>query len=107
MKALRWLFLGMLVTGCATVSLLAAAITLQWENPTTEQWDRVRIYRTDGTAYWLVTDVAGTATQCTFEASAGEWTYIARSLVGAQESDNSNTVVVRVKPNSPQNVRRK
>jgi hypothetical protein len=101
MKAIRWLFLGMLVTGCATVTLLAATLTAEFGNPTNEPWEKIRLYRKTGTNYTLLAEVNGTATNWVGTLPAGTYTFVARSVVGTNESVNSNEETRDLKPGAP------
>jgi hypothetical protein len=100
MKALRWLFLGMLVTGCATVTLLAATVKLQWT--CTDEYDTVKIY--DGTN--LVTTVPGPFTSnqvgtVTVSVRPGAKVFTAKGETGGLLSTHSNTVTTNCVPNAP------
>ncbi len=105
MKAIRWLFVGVLITGCATVTVLAATVTLVWGTDPTETWDKVRLYRKAGTTYTLIAEVNGGVTNWTGNVPAGTVTFVARSVVGTLESVDSNEATADLKPNSPNNVR--
>ena len=105
MKAIRWLFVGILITGCATVTLLAAQVTLTWENQQNEAWEKVRLYQKTGTTYTLLAEVNGTVTNWSGNVPAGTVSFIARSVIGTNESVDSNVVTADLKPNAPNNVR--
>lgn len=104
MKAIRWLILGMMVTGCVTVPLLAATVKLVWGRSSTETWDKVRLYRKTGTTYTLVAEVDGATTNWTGAVPAGVVTFIARSVVGTLESEDSNPVTAELRPDPPVNL---
>lgn len=105
MKAIRWLALCMLASGCVTVPLLAATVKLAWGNAANETWDKVRLYRKDGTTYTLVAEVNGTVTNWTGSVPAGTATFVARSVVGTLESVDSNPVTAELRPDPPANLR--
>ena len=104
MKAIRWLFVGILITGCATVTLFAATVNLQWNN--TDDYDSVKVY--EGTT--LVATVAGpmasnTVTTATVVVKPGHKTFTVRGVTGGLESLPSNTVTTNCVPNAPANLR--
>lgn len=105
MKAIRWLLVCMFVTGCATVTLLAATAKLAWGNPKAEEWDKVRLYRRSITGtttnYTLLAEVNGTLTNWSGSVRAGTVTFVARSVVGALESEDSNPVTADLRPDPP------
>jgi hypothetical protein len=109
MKAIRWLALCVLVAGCATVPLLAATVKLAWGNTPTETWDKVRLYRRSITGtttnYTLLAEVSGTVTNWNGQVPAGTVTFVARSVVGALESVDSNPVTEDLRPDPPNNFR--
>ena len=99
----------LLVSGCATTVLVAASVTATWGRPVPDEaWDKVRLYRRtiSGTTtnYTLIAEVAGTATNVTTTCPAGTVTFVARSVVGALESVDSNAVTAELRPLPPQNV---
>jgi hypothetical protein len=104
MKALRWLFLGMLVTGCATVPLLAATVNLQWTNA--DDYDAVKVY--DGTT--VIATVPGpmasnSTGRATVTVKPGAKSLTVRGVTGGLESEPSNTVSTNCHPNAPVNLR--
>ena len=110
MKAIRWLALCVLVTGCATVPMLAATVKLAWGNTPAETWDKVRLYRRSisgtTTNYTLLAEVNGTVTNWTGTVPAGIVTLVARSVVGAVESVDSIPVTEELRPDPPSNFMR-
>jgi hypothetical protein len=101
LNPIHWLFVAILISGCATVTLLAATVTASFGNPNNEQWDKVRLYRKVGTTYTLLAEVNGTVTNWTGAVQAGTMTLVARSVVGTVESPDSNVETRDLKPDAP------
>jgi hypothetical protein len=108
MKALRIPYIGTarllllcaLLTGCATVTLLAATVTLTWK--CTDEYDTVKIY--DGTN--LVASVPGPFTSnqvgtVTVSVRPGAKVFTAKGETGGLLSVPSNTVTTNCAPNAP------
>ena len=88
------------------LSCMAADITFEWDNPTGQAWDNVRIYEDLPGTPLQVAEVSGSLTEATLEDVApGTHNYFARSVMNGSESVNSNTVEVEIKPDTPGNVR--
>ena len=109
LNPIHWLALCIILSGCATVTLLAASVTATWGTIPGETWDKVRLYRktvtitgtTTNIAYILLAEVNGTETNWVGTVQAGTVTFVARSVVGTLESTNSNEVTVDLKPAPP------
>ena len=110
MKAIRWLVFGMLVTGCATMTALAATVKLAWGNANNEPWDKVRLYRrtVSGTTtnHTLLAEVTGNVTNWNGQVPAGTVTFVARSVVGTLESVDSYAETADLRPDPPVNLRK-
>ena len=101
LNPIHWLFVAIIISGCATATLLAASVTATWGTIPGETWDKVRLYRKTGTTYTLLAEVEGTQTNWVGTVQAGTVTFVARSVVGTNESVNSNEVTVDLKPAPP------
>ena len=105
MKAIKWLFVFLLMTGCATVTLVqAASVKLQWTN--TDDYDSVRVY--EGTN--VISTVAGpmasnTISQTTVNVKAGARVFTVKGVASGLESDPSNAVLTNCHPNAPSNLK--
>ena len=106
----RFVLLCALLTGCATVTLMAATVKLAWGNPTGETWEKVRLYRRTivgtTTNFTLLAEVNGTVTNWNGQVPAGTVTFVARSVVGTLESVDSNACTADLHPDSPSNLRK-
>ena len=105
-----WVALCIIISGCATVPLLAATVKLAWGNPTGETWEKVRLYRRTiagtTTNFTLLAEVNGTVTNWNGQVPAGTVTFVARSVVGNLESVDSNAETADLRPDAPANLRK-
>ena len=86
--------------------LLASDVTLAWDNPSGQAWEKVRIYEVVSGAYTLKAEVPGTATTATIaNVQPGSHSYVARSFMAGMESANSNTATGSIKPDAPGGLR--
>ena len=104
MKAIRWLFVGIIITGCATVSLLAATVTLRWT--CMDEYDLIKIY--EGTN--LVASVPGPFVSnqvgtVTVNVRPGVKVFTAKGETDGLLTPPSNTVTTNCIPNAPANLR--
>jgi hypothetical protein len=108
MKAIRIPYIGTarfvlfcaLLTGCATVRLLAATVTLSWK--CTDEYDTVKIY--DGTNLVAIVPGPFTSNQvgtATVSVRPGAKVFTAKGETGGLLSVPSNTVITNCVPNAP------
>lgn len=103
------LYLTMMILTIISFALpaMAAEITLAWDNPNAQDWDKVELYNIIGQTYnvvYTVTKDEADLTQThqfTLDLAPGSYTFVAKSYMDKIPSVDSNVVTKTLGPDSP------